>query len=161
MNAYVSSTRAANLTISNVHRAFYFLTGMGLVITVLISPPVNSLWIAIASMLAIGLVTLSIIRQKPQVRIPVGNRVINTRLLHTLFSASVGLGIIILSMADPPLSITWLAFFNFLGIAILFDTLIGSEYMFKPEGRQFLIKENKTWTQPAYSGIRFGTGHAV
>jgi hypothetical protein len=165
MNTNVSVTGASASRLSDGHRVLYFLSGMGLIITLFISPPEKSIWIAVASMLAIGLASFSIIGQIPKIRFPVGNeadyKVVNTRLFHTLLSIIVGVGIIILVTANHPVSTVWITFFNLLGITIVLDTIISSHYLFERKARQILIDDEKVMVSPSVHNSTAIIAHAV
>jgi hypothetical protein len=91
-------------------------------------PPIKTLWMVLGFFLAAFLIFVSIIGLSPRMRVSSFGEVMNNTYVHVVVSFIVGMGIIIAAMMNPPVHLMWYAFFNFVGIALIFDAIITSSW---------------------------------
>lgn len=112
-------------------RVLFLLLGVSLIIMELAVPPVKPLWMVLGFFLAAFLIFFSIIGLSPRLRVSSYGEVLNNTYVHVTASLFIGTGIIITSLAYPPVHMMWYAFFNFVGIALIFDAIITSSWSIK------------------------------
>ena len=112
-------------------RVLFLLLGVSLIIMELAVPPVKPLWMVLGFFLATFLIFFSIIGLSPRLRVSSYGEVLNNTYVHVTASLFIGTGIIFTSLAYPPAHMMWYAFFNFVGIALVFDAIITSSWSIK------------------------------
>lgn len=125
----ISSRKARVIRAST--RILFLLLGFSLIVMEMAVPPVRPLWMVLGFFLAAFLVFFSIIGLSPRLRVSWFGDVVNNTYVHVTTSFIVGMGIIIASMIHPPVHLMWYAFFNFVGIALIFDAIITSSWNLK------------------------------
>lgn len=129
-------------------RVLFLILGFSLIIMELAVPPVKPLWMVLGFFLAAFLIFFSIIGLSPRLRISSFGEVLNNTYVHVTTSFIVGMGIIIASMINPPVHMMWYAFFNFVGIALVFDAIITSSWNLKKSRKATKGMINKTTHVP-------------
>lgn len=122
----ISSRKARAIRTST--RVLFLLLGVSLIIMEMAIPPVRPLWMVLGFFLAAFLIFFSIIGLSPRIRVSSYGEVLNNTYVHITASLAMGMGIIIASMIYPPINMMWYAFFNFVGIALVFDAIITSSW---------------------------------
>ena len=125
----ISSSKARAIRTST--RVLFLLLGVSLIIMEMAVPPVKPLWMVLGFFLAAFLIFFSILGLSPRIRVSSYGEVLNNTYVHVTASLFVGMGIIITSMIFPPVHMMWYAFFNFVGIALVFDAIITSSWSLK------------------------------
>lgn len=125
----ISSRKARAIRAST--RILFLLLGFSLIVMEMAVPPVRPLWMVLGFFLAAFLIFFSIIGLSPRLRVSWFGEVVNNTYVHVTTSFVVGMGIIIASMIHPPVHLMWYAFFNFVGIALIFDAIITSSWNLK------------------------------
>ena len=125
----ISSSKVRAIRTST--RVLFLLLGVGLIIMEMAVPPVKPLWMVFGLFLAAFLIFFSIIGLSPRIRVSAYGEVLNNTYVHVTASLFMGMGIIITAMVFPPVHMMWFAFFNFVGIALVFDAIITSSWNLK------------------------------
>ena len=125
----ISSRKARAVRTST--RVLFLLIGVSLIIMEMAVPPVKPLWMVLGFFLAAFLIFFSIIGLSPRIRVSSYGEVLNNLYVHVTASLFIGTGIIITSMVYPPVHMMWYAFFNFVGIVLVFDAIITSSWSLK------------------------------
>lgn len=125
----ISSRKARVIRAST--RILFILLGFSLIVMELAVPPVRPLWMVGGFFLAAFLIFFSIIGLSPRLRVTWFGEVLNNTNVHVATSSVIGMGIIIAAMIHPPVHLMWYAFFNFVGIALIFDAIITSSWNLK------------------------------
>lgn len=112
-------------------RVLFLVLGFSLIVMELAVPPVKPLWMVLGFFLAAFLILFSIIGLSPRLRVSSYGEALNNTYVHVTASLLIGMGIIIASMVHPPVHLMWYAFFNFVGIALVFDAIITSSWNLK------------------------------
>ena len=112
-------------------RVLFLVLGFSLIVMELAVPPVKPLWMVLGFFLAAFLILFSIIGLSPRLRVSTYGEALNNTYVHVTASLLIGMGIIIASMVHPPVHLMWYAFFNFVGIALVFDAIITSSWNLK------------------------------
>ena len=131
MSAILRISSRKTRAIRNSTRGLFLLLGISLIVMELAVPPVKPLWMVLGFFLAAFLIFFSIIGLSPRIRVSSYGEVLNNTYVHVTASAFVGLSVIIASLAFPPVQMMWYAFFNFVGIALVFDAIITSSWNIK------------------------------
>lgn len=109
-------------------RALFLFIGFGLIAMEMITPPTIPVWQVLGYLLGAVLVLYTIVGLTPRLRVTNFGKVVDNRIFHVIFSAVLGLAIIILAMVRPPITMTWFAFFNLVGLLLVFDAIITSTW---------------------------------
>lgn len=131
-------------------RVLFLLLGISLIVMELAVPPVKPLWMVLGLFLAAFLIFFSIIGLSPRIRVSSYGEVLNNTYVHVTASIFVGMGIIVASLAYPPVNIMWYAFFNFVGIALVFDAIITSSWNRKKTKKAAKKVETGNTAQPSH-----------
>ena len=122
----VSSRKSRALRTST--RILFLLIGFSLIVMEMAFPPIKPLWMVMGFFLASVLILFSMMGLSPRLRVSGFGEVLNNTYVHITTSFIIGMGIIIAAMVNPPVNIIWYAFFNFIGIALVFDSIITSSW---------------------------------
>ena len=130
-------------------RILFLVLGFSLIVMELAFPPVKPLWMVTGFFLAAFLVFFSIIGLSPRLRVSWFGEVINNTYVHVTTSFIIGMSIIVASMANPPVHLVWYVFFNFVGIALIFDAIITSSWNLK-KARKKVSEITQNLAQPSH-----------
>lgn len=122
----ISSRKAKAIRTST--RILFVVIGISLIVMGMAFPPVKDLWMVSGFLLAAILLLFSIIGLSPRLRVSGFGEVLNNLYVHVVTSFVLGMGIITAVLINPPVHLAWFSFFNFIGIALVFDAIITSSW---------------------------------
>jgi len=135
----ISSNKAQR--IRTMSRVVNLIIGLGLPVMIFQFPPAKPTWLAMGFLLSIILVTFSIVGLWPKLKVSFLGHVFDNQVVHTTTSFVVGMTIIVLAIANPPVLTAWFAFFMGIGTLLVFDAIISLGYRAK-------ISAKKTTSAP-------------
>ena len=124
-------TLNSNAMTNMEQRGFYFSVGFGLILVAMIDPPISMLWMSIANILGIGLVTLSILGKRFMPSKSEGGFWIEPKKVTSVFGVVLGVGLSILAIASPPISTAWAAYVHLVSIVLVVHSIIGFDCFLK------------------------------
>jgi len=143
----ISSKKARVIRTST--RILFLVLGISLIVMELAFPPIKPLWLVGGFFLAAFLIFFSILGLSPRLRVTWFGEAINNTYVHVTTSFVVGMGIIIASMVHPPVHLVWYVFFNFVGVALVFDAIITSSWNLKKTRKK--VKDlTQNFVQPSH-----------
>ena len=122
----VSSEKAATIRTST--KVVFLLIGFSLIVMEIYLPPAKPLWFISGNILGIILIIFSIVGLTPRLRISWLGKIVRNTGFHIAFNSILGMGIIIAAMVHPPAREFWYAYFNIIGILLVFDAIITSSW---------------------------------
>ena len=122
----ISSQRAKTVRTST--RVMFLLISISLILMEMLYPPEKTLWMVLGLLLGATMVLYSIIGLTPRLRVSSFGEVLNNTSVHIAVSFIMGMGIILAAMINPPVNMMWFAFFSFIGILLVTDSIITSSW---------------------------------
>ena len=122
----ISSQKAKAVRTST--RVMFLLISISLILMEMLYPPVKTMWMVLGLLLGATLGLYSIIGLSPRLRVSSFGEVLSNTSVHVTVSFVMGMGIILAAMINPPVNTMWFAFFSFIGILLVFDSIITSSW---------------------------------
>jgi len=132
------STRKA-MQLRTTTRALFLFLGASMIVMEMTNPPVKQLWLVMGLLIPAVLIMYSIVGLTPRFRVSGFGEVLNNTLVHTTVSFVLGAGVIIAAMINPPVNMMWFAYFNLIGILLVFDAIITTSWNYRKQKKQTRI----------------------
>ena len=109
-------------------RILFLVLGVSLIIAEMLYTPIRPLWMVAGYIFGAILILFSIVGLSPKMRVSGLGKVINNTTFHIIVSFVLGMAIIIAAMVHPPVREGWFAYFNLVGVLLVFDSIITSSW---------------------------------
>jgi len=120
----VSTKKSGSIRV--LTRVIFLIIGFSLIFMALTNPPIKTLWAGLGNILGIFLILYSMVGLTPRLRISAFGKLIHNSGFHIAATFSIGIAIIIAAMINPPVASIWYAYFNLIGLLLIFDAVITS-----------------------------------
>jgi len=118
---------------NSIQRATYLVLGFGIIATALVYPPVTTTWLAVANLMGIIFVLMGMVGKRILPVLDGTSIPVDSRLMTNTLSLLIGLSVVVLAIALPPVSTAWFAFAHFAGIVLVTKSILGYGFLMDSE----------------------------
>lgn len=129
MNNVFHIQKTIHSNMSSTQKGVLLLLGFGLIVTAMADPPVTTRWLATANIMGACLVLLGIIGEKLEVLFDNAHEKLDGRWATPIVSGTLGIGLVIYSIASPPVSTIWFVYANLVGITLTVSAILGLDFL--------------------------------
>ena len=117
-------------------RVLFLFLGASMILMEMTNPPVRQFWMVMGLLMPAVLILYAIVGLTPRLRVSSFGEVLNNKMAHIVVSFLLGMGVIIAAMIYPPVNKMWFAYFNLVGILLVFDALVTSSWNYRKHKKQ-------------------------